>query len=292
MRFSVWPSLSQPWSDVVEVATHAEATGWDGVYVADHFMGDGERAGDTITPMLEATAGLAALAALTDRVRLGSLVFGITYRHPAVLAKWAATVDHISAGRLLLGVGAGWQENEHEQYGIELGPPGVRIDRFVEALDVLTGLLREPVTTVSREALHADRRRGGAEARAGPTAVADRRQGRPHARRRRPLRRRVEHVGVARGLRRAVVGARRAVRVHRPRPGDDRPLVPGAVVRHRRSGQGRRPRDPGGAAPGGRRSGRAADRGGPGRGPTSASTRSSFPTSRSAAAPNAWSAST
>ena len=103
----------------------------------------------TVTPMLEATAGLAGLAALTDRVRLGSLVFGITYRHPAVLAKWAATVDQISAGRLLLGVGAGWQENEHEQYGIELGPPGVRIDRFVEALDVLTGLLREPVTTVT-----------------------------------------------------------------------------------------------------------------------------------------------
>ncbi len=149
MRFSVWPSLSQPWSDVVEVATHAEATGWDGVYVADHFMGDGERAGDTLTPMLEATAGLTGLAALTDRVRLGSLVFGITYRHPAVLAKWAATVDQISAGRLLLGVGAGWQENEHEQYGIELGAPGVRIDRFVEALDVLTGLLREPVTTVT-----------------------------------------------------------------------------------------------------------------------------------------------
>ena len=94
MRFSVWPSLSQPWSDVVEVATHAEATGWDGVYVADHFMGDGERAGGTLTPMLEATAGLAGLAAATDRVRLGSLVFGITYRHPAVLAKWAATVDH------------------------------------------------------------------------------------------------------------------------------------------------------------------------------------------------------
>jgi F420-dependent oxidoreductase-like protein len=147
MRFSVWPSLSQPWSGVLEVVAHAEATGWDGVYVADHFMADGERAGDTLTPMLEATAAMAALAQATERVRLGSLVFGITYRHPAVLAKWAATVDHIAGGRLLLGVGAGWQENEHEQYGIELGPPGVRIDRFVEALDVLTGLLRQPVTS-------------------------------------------------------------------------------------------------------------------------------------------------
>ena len=61
-------------------------------------------------------------------------MFGITYRHPAVLANWATTVDQISDGRLLLGVGAGWQINEHEQYGIELGPPGVRIDRFVESL--------------------------------------------------------------------------------------------------------------------------------------------------------------
>ena len=106
----------------MDVAAHAEATGWDGVYVADHFMGDGEQAGGTVTPTFEATAALAALAQATDRVRLGSLVLGITYRHPAVLAKWAATVDHVSGGRLLLGVGAGWQENEHEQYGIELGP--------------------------------------------------------------------------------------------------------------------------------------------------------------------------
>lgn len=151
MRFSVWPNPAQPWADVLDVTVHAEATGWDGVYFADHFMGDGERAGDTLTPMLEATGVLAALAQATDRVRLAALVFGITYRHPAVLANWAATVDHISGGRLLLGVGAGWQDNEHEQYGIELGPPGVRIDRFVEALDVLTGLLREPVTTVAGE---------------------------------------------------------------------------------------------------------------------------------------------
>jgi alkanesulfonate monooxygenase SsuD/methylene tetrahydromethanopterin reductase-like flavin-dependent oxidoreductase (luciferase family) len=65
-----------------------------------------------------------------------------------VLAKWAATVDHASGGRLLLGIGAGWQENEHEQYGIDLGPPGERIDRLDEALQILRGLLTEPTTTV------------------------------------------------------------------------------------------------------------------------------------------------
>ena len=149
MRFSIWPSCSQPWREVVDTARHAEATGWDGVYVADHFMGDGNAFGDAVTPMLEATGVMSALAVATERVRLGSLVFGITYRHPAVLANWAATTDHVSDGRLLLGVGAGWQINEHEQYGIELGPPRERIDRFEEACQVLQGLLRAPSTTVA-----------------------------------------------------------------------------------------------------------------------------------------------
>lgn len=151
MRFSVWPSLGQPWADVLEVARHADATGWDGVYVADHFMGDDGGFGAVDLPTLEATAVLGALSAATDRVRLGSLVFGITYRHPAVLAKWAATVDHASAGRLVLGVGAGWQLNEHDQYGIPLGPPGERIARFAEALTILRGLLTDPTTTAVGE---------------------------------------------------------------------------------------------------------------------------------------------
>ena len=147
MRFSIWPSLSQPWSDVLDVVRHAERTGWDGVYVADHFMGSGGEFGPDTTPNLESTAAIAALATATDRVRLATLVLGNTYRHPAVVASWAATVDHVSGGRLLLGVGAGWQENEHQQYGIELPPPGERIERFEEACVVLKGLLREERTT-------------------------------------------------------------------------------------------------------------------------------------------------
>jgi len=148
VRFSIWPNLAQPWADVVEVTQRAEATGWDGVYVADHFMGDaGGGFGAVTEPTLEATAALPALATLTSRLRLGTLVFGNTYRHPAVLANWAATVDQLSGGRLLLGVGAGWQENEHEQYGIDLPSPGKRIDRFEEACHVLNGLLRQPTTT-------------------------------------------------------------------------------------------------------------------------------------------------
>jgi alkanesulfonate monooxygenase SsuD/methylene tetrahydromethanopterin reductase-like flavin-dependent oxidoreductase (luciferase family) len=148
MRFSIWPTLSQPWADVLEVTRHAEATGWDGAYVADHFMGSGGEFGLDTTPNLEATAALPALAMATEHLRLGTLVLGNTYRHPAVLANWAATADHVSNGRLLLGIGAGWQENEHEQYGIELPPPKERLDRFEEACLVLNGLLRQERTTI------------------------------------------------------------------------------------------------------------------------------------------------
>jgi F420-dependent oxidoreductase-like protein len=151
MRFSLWTNLSQSWADVIDAATHAERTGWDGVFVADHFMPDAGGPFPADQPTFEATAALSALAERTKRVRLSALVFGITYRHPAVLAKWAATTDHISNGRLMLGLGAGWQENEHEQYGIELGRPGVRIDRFKEALIVIRGLLDDATTTLDGE---------------------------------------------------------------------------------------------------------------------------------------------
>lgn len=148
MDFSFWPNVSQSWVDLLAVVGHVESTGWTNVYVADHFMGDGNAFGADVTPTMEATAVLSGLAAVTSRVGLGSIVFGITYRHPAVLANWAATADIVSGGRLILGVGAGWQINEHEQYGIELGRPGVRIDRFDEACQVLNGLLRTPVTSL------------------------------------------------------------------------------------------------------------------------------------------------
>jgi F420-dependent oxidoreductase-like protein len=151
MRFSIWPSAQQPFADIVEVAQHAAATGWDGVYVADHFMASGSPGTPPETPTLECGTLVAALAALVPRVRIGTLVYGNTYRHPAVLANMAATVDQITGGRFTLGVGAGWQVNEHEQYGIELPPVKQRLDRFVEALQVFHGLLRQPTTTLDGE---------------------------------------------------------------------------------------------------------------------------------------------
>jgi F420-dependent oxidoreductase-like protein len=147
MRLSIWPGAGQPYSEFLEAAQHAAETGWDGVYVADHFMPNAGR-GRPDDPVLECGSMVAALAAAVPRVRIGSLVYGNTYRHPAVLANMAVMVDHVSGGRFTLGVGAGWQINEHEQYGIPLPPPKQRLDRFVEALEILHGLLRRPTTTV------------------------------------------------------------------------------------------------------------------------------------------------
>jgi F420-dependent oxidoreductase-like protein len=147
MRFSLWTSSGQPWSDILASARHAESTGWDGLWVADHFMGNAPGPVPAETPTLEAGSLVGALAAAVDRVRIGTLVYGNTYRHPAVLANMAATVDHVSGGRFVLGIGAGWQVNEHEQYGIDLPPVGERVARFEEAIQVVRSLLRQPTTT-------------------------------------------------------------------------------------------------------------------------------------------------
>lgn len=144
MRISFWADAASTWSDILASAQHAEQTGWDGVYIADHFL---PSLGDDSGPMNECLALVAALAATVPRVRLGTLVCGNTYRHPAVLANQAATIDQISGGRLVLGLGAGWQENEHQAYGIELPPPGPRLDRLEEACAVVKGLLSQPRTS-------------------------------------------------------------------------------------------------------------------------------------------------
>lgn len=150
MRFSIWPSPAWRWDEILDLTRHCEATGWDGVYFADHFMPDSP--GDT-TPLdgdtIECWSVLAGLAAAVPRLRLASLVTSVTYRHPAVLANIAAAVDNMSGGRLTLGLGAGWQANEHAAYGLDLGPVGTRLDRFEEACRVVIGLLRDRRTTFS-----------------------------------------------------------------------------------------------------------------------------------------------
>jgi F420-dependent oxidoreductase-like protein len=149
MRFSIWPSPQRPWGEILELVQHCEATGWDGAYFADHFMPNSGTSESMDGPTLECWSVIAGLAATTTRLRLAPLVTSVTYRHPAVLANIAAAVDNISNGRLLLGLGAGWQENEHEAYGLELGSIKERLDRFEEAVHVIHSLTREDRTNFS-----------------------------------------------------------------------------------------------------------------------------------------------
>ena len=140
MRFSFWPNPSQSYEDVLKLAQHVEQTGWDGIWYADHFMAN---APDTSIPWPEAWTTLAAIGAKVPRLRLGTLVMGNTYRHPAIVAKMAATLDHISGGRAVLGLGSGWQENEHKQYGIPFYTVGERLARLDEACQVIKLLFNE-----------------------------------------------------------------------------------------------------------------------------------------------------
>ncbi len=140
MKFSFWPNPSQSYADVLALAQHVEQTGWDGLWYADHFMPNAE---DTSAPWPEAWITLSALAANVPRLKMGTLVSGNTYRHPAVLAKMAATLDHISGGRAVLGLGSGWQENEHTQYGLPFYTVAERLARLDEACHVIHKLFKE-----------------------------------------------------------------------------------------------------------------------------------------------------
>src|SRR5215467_13475338 len=132
-----WNAMLEVWraADDIEIFE----SGW----TFDHFY---PIHSDTAGPCLEGWITLTALAQATRRVRMGTLVTGIHYRHPAVLANMAATLDIVSGGRLELGIGAGWNEQESGAYGIELGTPRERSDRFEEACEVLVGLLTNEAT--------------------------------------------------------------------------------------------------------------------------------------------------
>jgi F420-dependent oxidoreductase-like protein len=143
--FSVCLDSGRSWGDLLTLARHAESAGFERIYVPDHFM-PYDPSVAVPGQVHECWTILSALAAVTTRIGLGTLVVGNTYRHPAVVANMAATLDQISGGRLLLGLGAGWQPNEHAAYGIELPNPGRRLDRFEEAVQVISLLLRFEVS--------------------------------------------------------------------------------------------------------------------------------------------------
>src|SRR6266478_4719972 len=145
MRFGIFTGMGNTtWDTLLDLWRHAAASGWDAACVTDHFMPNTpDRVGDT----MECWTTLAALAAVVPKMRLGTIVSGNTYRHPAVLAKMAAQVDVISGGRLICGVGAAWQQNEHDAYGIPFYTVAERLARLDEACQVLKALWTQDKTT-------------------------------------------------------------------------------------------------------------------------------------------------
>jgi F420-dependent oxidoreductase-like protein len=153
------------YSDIVRVWKEADETpAFEHAWLFDHFV---PIQGDLDGPCLEGWSLLAALAAVTERVRMGIMVTGNTYRHPYVLAKMAATIDVISNGRLDFGVGAGWNEYEHTSTGIPLERPGPRLRRFEEACEVWRRLFTQHLTDFDGEFYQLK------EARCDPKPVQD-----------------------------------------------------------------------------------------------------------------------
>jgi F420-dependent oxidoreductase-like protein len=134
------------WTELGERVQFAESAGFDGAWIFDHFT---PLYGDRNGPCMEAWTLLAGLAPLTSRIRLGVLVTGITYRHPSVLATQAITVDHISRGRLELGMGAAWHQPEHEELGIPFPPLKERAERLEEGVQVIRLLMTKDRATFS-----------------------------------------------------------------------------------------------------------------------------------------------
>ena len=126
------------WSDVVAVAKTVEAGRWQSLWVSDHFMPPGQGGHGWA---MEGWTLLSALAMITDRLRLGILATGNTYRNPALVAKIATTLDHVSGGRVELGLGAAWYEQEHTAYGWDFPSLRERSDRLEEATQLIRLLL-------------------------------------------------------------------------------------------------------------------------------------------------------
>jgi F420-dependent oxidoreductase-like protein len=122
------------WADWKAIAAACEEHGVGTLFRSDHYLSVDDR---RERGSLDAWTTIAALAAITERLRLGTLVSPATFRHPAVLAKMAVTADHVSGGRVELGIGAGWWEREHEAYGFDLPEPGPRLDALEEQMELI-----------------------------------------------------------------------------------------------------------------------------------------------------------
>ena len=218
IRFGVFTGVAQTtWPDLLEVWQRIDEMGFDTGWVPDHFYAG---YGDPDGPCFEAGTVLAALAARTRRIGVGPLVLSNTFRHPAVLANMAASLDHVAEGRFTLGLGAGWLQSEHDGYALPFGTTRDRIERLDEALTVIRLLHTE------RRASFAGRFYRLDDALCEPKPYGGRRlpdpdrrgRGAPHAPGRREARGRVERRG---GAERLCPEARRAPRAlprGRPQP--------------------------------------------------------------------------
>ncbi len=139
------------WQQWVDIARVCEARGFQGLFRSDHYVSF-DRPGERGT--LDAWVTLAGLAAVTERIRLGTMVSPVTFRHPSVLAKSVATVDHISGGRVELGMGAGWFEREHDAFGFAFPPNGERMDVLAEQVEIVHRLWDRSEDAVTFEGAH------------------------------------------------------------------------------------------------------------------------------------------
>jgi F420-dependent oxidoreductase-like protein len=154
-NFSYGTGVEQLFPTVIAQAREAESAGFDSVFVMDHFY-QLPMLGSPDQPMLEAYTALGALATATERVQLGTLVTGNTYRNPTLLAKVITTLDVVSAGRAILGIGTGWFELEHDQLGYEFGTFTDRFNRLDEALEIILPMIKGERPTFSGKWYHAE----------------------------------------------------------------------------------------------------------------------------------------
>lgn len=153
LRVGVITIQNAPWKDLVRRWKFIDSTEFDNLWVADHFTHWNKKH----MPFFECWTTLCGMACATSKIRIGTAVTNMQWRHPAWLAKQALTVDHMSNGRLDLGLGAGGSSDlEHSMTGIDVLPPARRVERFEEYLEIVDQLLRKPVTTYHGRYFHLD----------------------------------------------------------------------------------------------------------------------------------------
>ncbi|CAN5750364.1 MAG: LLM class flavin-dependent oxidoreductase [Thermomicrobiales bacterium] len=147
LQFGIQVIQTWSWTDLCNRWKWFESLGFESLWLTDHLT----RTAKPGEPYLEAWTLLSALATQVERARIGVLVSSNTFRHPSLLAKMAVTLDHISNGRLELGIGAGWFKPEHEMFGLDFPETGELVDRYAEALDLLDRFLSNDLTSFEGE---------------------------------------------------------------------------------------------------------------------------------------------